>query len=98
MIEQEDLITIAKACGFIIDKNGLLLWIHGRPQPFECASLNALNSLDSMQSAVLTQDEAFQRCFAVKLYGYLIMEGKAKHFHQLTVRDWQQAFVETWEQ
>lgn len=56
-----------------------------------------LTSLDAIQSAVLAQDVGFQQHFAIKL-SMKFGERGYRHIHQLTARDWAEAFIETLKQ
>jgi hypothetical protein len=105
----ENLITIAKACGFEYSREKCRLI--GCNDTHEVLRVKGriewpkFDTLDSLQAAVLMQDEEFQRRFAFNLAKkaewYSPEPPQLMHtaaIHKLTVTDWQQAFVETLEQ
>jgi hypothetical protein len=100
MTDTETQIAIAEACGWAYDEHhSRPFWDNGRERYWDAEQLaERYNSLDTLQSAVLAQDEQFQREFGLNLLRKMSEVIPTKYYHQLSVRDWQQVFVETLKQ
>jgi hypothetical protein len=87
-------IKIAEACGWkeLKDKGSHVVGKLCSPDFSHVP--HYLNSLDAIQSAVLAQDEEFQAHFDIKLQRIEDVTNE-RHLHQLTARDWAEAFIET---